>query len=319
MDTKNLSFKEQQSLDCKNQYEGNVYNFKNSDRQFVVKEYNSYSNVLIEHEPSGYTKRTNIYNIQKGLQDPFAKSCICFDTPQHEYEGCIYRSNSDGDLYQVIKYQDYHHVTIKFLDNDGYEFTTTLQNVKKGQIKNPYHRLQYGNYIGRGIYNCEEYGWLYTQWYNIFNRVYNTKAYNESRQYAVNSYDNCFIVEEWKCFNTFAEWYMNNYNQLNKEIKYDIDKDVLFGTYYIWTNGRKCYGPNTCMLIPHDLNNSIQIISHIGKYKKYNPIIRDKLIYVAEKTKYYNNIGGLIRKDYETIISIINNILIANNFNPISY
>lgn len=64
----------------------------------------------------------------------------------------------------------------------------------------------------------------------------------------------CTICNEWRNFQNFADWYLWYDNQLNHStgIKYHIDKDVLQ-----WNQVNKVYSPQTCCLLPRDINEAL--------------------------------------------------------------
>lgn len=75
-------------------------------------------------------------------------------------------------------------------------------------------------------------------WHGIITRV-NLQVFN-SRNYA---YRDCTVCEEWKDFNNFLDWFVDNYID-----GYQIDKDLL-------CKGNKCYCPECCCFIPRFINS----------------------------------------------------------------
>lgn len=85
----------------------------------------------------------------------------------------------------------------------------------------------------------------YTAWDNMIKRCYCPKT--QARR---PTYIGCSIVDEWRDFQAFAEWFENNeYSGLG----YQLDKDLLFP-------GNKVYSPDTCCLIPRELN--VLLVDH---------------------------------------------------------
>ena len=76
---------------------------------------------------------------------------------------------------------------IKFEDRSDLQFWSTLQNIKNGQIKNPYHRTVYGiGYYGHGKYTARINGIKteeYVKWFSMFNRCYNEKYQEKQSTY----------------------------------------------------------------------------------------------------------------------------------------
>ncbi len=79
----------------------------------------------------------------------------------------------------------------------------------------------------------------YIKWHDMMNRCYNEKFLERQPQYR-----GCTVCKEWHNFQNFKLWY--------EEHKYgnmvlDLDKDILI-------KGNKVYSPDTCCLVPHDIN-----------------------------------------------------------------
>lgn len=165
---------------------------------------------------------------------------------------------------EIIDYIDRHHVLIKFEERPELQLWSTLQNIKNGQIKNPYHKSVYGiGYYGSGKYvarinnvKTEEY----IKWFSMFNRCYDEK-YHEKQP----SYIGCSVSEEFCNYQNFAEWYSKKKYNCNHPL--ELDKDLLF-------EGNKIYAPSKCCLLPKEINNGINYHRHDVKfmnklYQKY--------------------------------------------------
>lgn len=79
----------------------------------------------------------------------------------------------------------------------------------------------------------------YTSWKNMVSR-----CYNAALQARHPTYIGCTLSSEWLDFQNFADWF---YSQKNNGVGYDLDKDILFA-------GNKVYSPDTCRLVPHEIN-----------------------------------------------------------------
>lgn len=133
---------------------------------------------------------------------------------------------------------DNQNVKIRF--DDGYETVASKDNVKRGNVRNPYFKTYFGvGYRGEGGYKM--HGQLtYNKWSNIMVRCYNP-------QYKVDhpTYDGVYCCDEWHNYQTFCKW---AYDQVGfGEKGFDLDKDLLF-------KGNKVYSPDTCVFIPQELN-----------------------------------------------------------------
>ena len=176
-----------------------------------------------------------------------ARSPIIFDSIPKKYIGNVYKTN-EGYYIKIIEYQTNKNVKYKFLDNFGYIDSSTLQNILKGQIKNPFHQNEVGGYLGVGPYKTKEYTWLNNIWYGLLYRVAGKKTDNIK-----DHYDHLCFDPEWYNYSKFAEWYLSIYK--NPGINYNINNTILYPYYSQFTNGRKCYSKYTCVLLPTDIFN----------------------------------------------------------------
>lgn len=167
--------------------------------------------------------------------------------------GSIYETNG-GTSCTVLKYNSNIDVVIKFNDKFGYTKSVTLWDLRKGSVKNPYDRNVQGiGYLGVGDYLPYFEGkdtLCYVAWVNMLRR-----CYSESSRKKNPSYVGCTVCEEWLCFQEFAKWY---YSQVGANEGFQVDKDLL-------VKGNKVYSPDTCCMLPKDIN---ALISY--KYKKDN-------------------------------------------------
>jgi hypothetical protein len=182
-----------------------------------------------------------------------------------------------------------------------------MQNIKNGQVQNPYALNDFGGYIGEGPFyknkaKLSNYDLLYTLWHNLLIRTYPDKSYYLKYHPNVNCYDDCTIVPEWKCFNTFVAWYLAKISQLNPKYSYSLDKDIKFKYYFKETGGIKCYGPNYTVLMPTDLNKRIERLTN--KFNINNPNRKIGIDYeLREIVEMYYKDNAI---DYESYNILIN-------------
>lgn len=81
------------------------------------------------------------------------------------------------------------------------------------------------------------------------------------------TYIGCFMSEEFKDFQIFADWYTN---QIGYGVSgYEVDKDIL-------VKGNKEYSKDFCVLVPHQLNKFLTFTnSRRGSYPLGVSIMRD--------------------------------------------
>ena len=172
--------------------------------------------------------------------------------------GQTFKTN-EGYEVQIIDYLDTKNVLIKFINVPDLQVWTSLQNIKKGQIKNPYHKSVYnrgfygvGNYTARkDNIKTEEY----IKWFSMFVRCYDEDYHKKQPTYI-----GCKVSEEFCNFQNFASWYTHNIYSCKYPL--EIDKDLLY-------EGNKIYSPKTCCLIPKEINSTINSKRHDINTMKY--------------------------------------------------
>lgn len=165
-------------------------------------------------------------------------------TPFKELQvGYVFPTNEGGSV-TVTNIVDSKNISVRHNDNYGHTAIVQLETLNNGQLKNPYYPNIHGvGYFGVGphvaVFNgntTSEYG----AWKRMLER-----CYLPSRQLNQPTYVGCTVDSEWHNFQTFAHWYCN---QIDYGKGYDLDKDIL-------VYGNKIYGPDTCVLVPHVINN----------------------------------------------------------------
>lgn len=99
--------------------------------------------------------------------------------------------------------------------------------------------------IGEGNYKVSDNTIVnlnYSTWLSMLKRCYNIEF-----QFKHSSYIGCSVHEDWHNFQNFAKWYDENYYSIGNE-RIALDKDIL-------VKGNKIYSPETCIFVPHNINN----------------------------------------------------------------
>lgn len=153
--------------------------------------------------------------------------------------------NNFGSKIIISRYKNARDIDIYFPEYDWTYEHAELNLFKSGQVACPYEKRIHGiGYIGEGEYKSRENGKLtkcYQTWKNMLERCYGKK-----RQEKYPSYKDCFVCDEWHCYQNFAKWYEDNYYEIPNDIMC-LDKDIL-------TKGNKVYSPNTCVFVPQRIN-----------------------------------------------------------------
>lgn len=156
--------------------------------------------------------------------------------------------NKDGEEAIVIEYNSYSDVTVEFNDVWHAKVHTNWNAIKQQSFKNPFKENKYGGMVGNiaPVTNISTGKLLkeYNAWMNILTRC------NSKDKIKIPTYLNARICEEWLYYWNFYEWLhsQSNFDKwLNGEL-WAVDKDIL-------VKGNKVYSPETCCLVPKNINN----------------------------------------------------------------
>jgi len=158
--------------------------------------------------------------------------------------GEVHNTNQNYKI-TIIEYFDRTNTTIQFEDGTIL-YNIHYSNIKAGSIDNPFRKSKYGvGYLGIGKHKSRnKKGGItkaYSQWSSILER-----SYSEKYQIKKPSYIGCSVDKEWHNFQVFAEWHVQKYNSETMQ-DWHIDKDIL-------VKGNKIYSPETCCLVPNEIN-----------------------------------------------------------------
>lgn len=160
-----------------------------------------------------------------------------------EYVGKVFHS-SNGEPLTIVDYRGAREVTVE--DSRGNAFVVEIGNLKKSNVKNPYAPTVYGvGYIGVGEYKSvinRKITKPYKTWNHIMERCYSEEYHSKYE-----TYKGCEICEQWHNFQNFAEWYNENYYEVEGE-RMELDKDIL-------CKGNKVYSPDNCVFVPQGVNS----------------------------------------------------------------
>ena len=199
------------------------------------------------------------------------------------------RNNNSGTLMKIIDYKSTSDITVEFLDEYHYTKDTTYSNFVRGNVKNPYDRDLYGvGYLGVGKWKVKDetgkWSRVYLCWRHMLERCYHEKS---SWQYPA-YYGICTVCEEWKCFQTFADWYKEREYNVNERLH--LDKDIKHP-------GNTVYSPENCILVPQKIN--ALFMNKKNKRGLPNGISKCKTGYRAEYNGKHIGTFMTVEKAYE--------------------
>lgn len=209
---------------------------------------------------------------------------------------------------------------VKFDGKDAYEFEAHsaqvvsgfLVDIQHSNIRGGYNRSieacnklsTYGiGYFGVGPYsgNIVKDGKPtrtkeYESWRGMFKRCYCPKT--QERQ---PSYKGCSVHPDWHNFQTFAKWYTEQPGYVEG---WDMDKDLL-------VEGNKVYGPDTCVLLPRQINSLLAMVDFVGD--RFLP----RGVYIRAGGTYRVELGSLATKRSTVTVKTIEEAFELRNQNTV--
>ena len=148
---------------------------------------------------------------------------------------------------KIVKFNDSRNIVVEFQDEHKTLVNAQYNNFLSGSIKNPYYPSVYKVGITGNKYpltinckNTKEYG----TWKNMLRRCFNDECKVKQP-----TYDEVICCQEWLLFENFYDW-LHSQESFEKWLDGDrwaLDKDILI-------KGNKIYSPETCCLIPQNVN-----------------------------------------------------------------
>lgn len=184
-------------------------------------------------------------------------------------------TNISGLQMKCIEYYNSSNVSVEF-ENGYIVYNVQWNNFIRGKVKNKLMKATTNN---NKKLSKEYYTWL-----NMLDRCCNKKIKEQKP-----TYKDCICCDEWLSFDNFNKWLHSQENfHIWKNSKWSaIDKDILI-------KGNKIYSPNTCCLVPNNVNTlfvkhdsargNFPIGVSINKQNKYvaqcsNPFV-GKLVFI---------------------------------------
>lgn len=171
--------------------------------------------------------------------------------------GQVFTTNGGTDCV-IVEYNGTYNVKVRFLDDYNYETVVAMKELRNGEVKNPFSKSVYGvGFLGKGKFKTAINKVLtpeYKYWSGMIMRCYYEMSLMKNP-----SYKNCTVCEEWHNFQFFAEW-ITTHESFG--LGYELDKDLLI-------KGNKLYSPETCSLLPKEVNMAINgIYLSKGRFKQ---------------------------------------------------
>ncbi len=151
--------------------------------------------------------------------------------------------NRNGTLMKIVDYINSKNIIVEFQDEYHYRKRTDYNAFKNGKTDNPYDKTVCGvGYRGVGKFSAGgDNRKTYCIWELMIRRCYSDNS-NSTKV----CYEDCTVCDEWHNFQNFAQWYEDNYYEIDGQ-RMQIDKDILY-------KGNKIYSPQTCLIVPNEIN-----------------------------------------------------------------
>lgn len=159
-----------------------------------------------------------------------------------DYVGLEFLSEKYG-RYVVVACDTSKKITIRF-QRTGFEYTTTIQQVRKGCVRDKKQHIDL--VFGNGVFDVYEKRNSTTKqeglWRDMLARCYSVKKLHHSSSYSL-----CGVSEEFLSYTYFEKW-CNEQFGFNLD-GYQLDKDIL-------SDDGNLYSENNCCFIPSSLNTA---------------------------------------------------------------
>lgn len=173
-------------------------------------------------------------------------------TDLSEYIGREFETNKSGKCF-VVDCKNVKSVIVMFYD--GYTTTTQMSNLKRGNVRNPYH--ENNKLYGVGITDIAgcikgKRDYLYRVWESMI-----TRCYSEKYQQLYPTYREVCVCERWQTYSLFKEDLEKTTCFDKLGVGYHLDKDLI-------KQGNKVYSPEFCAIVPEVMNLSVVKPSKLG-------------------------------------------------------
>lgn len=157
------------------------------------------------------------------------------------------RHNHQGCLMKVIEYNRVDDILVEFQDEYKGIVHTQYKSFMKGNVKNPYYPMM----LGVGMLGSKYPSKIndittkeYDLWKSMIYRCFDKKTKDKNP-----TYKNATCCKEWLNYENFYEWLHSQENFNNwSDNRWNVDKDILI-------KGNKFYSPETCFLVPCNVNS----------------------------------------------------------------
>lgn len=177
--------------------------------------------------------------------------------------------NIHGDLMKIIEYTTNKNIVVEFQDDYHATVKTRYKFFIEGTVRNPYSKSMYGVAVVGNKYSSHTKE--YVAWSNIL-----TRCFDEEYKTKYPTYQDAICCDEWLLFENFYEWLhsQENFDKWFNGDRWNVDKDIL-------VKGNKVYSPETCCLVPNNVNKLFTKNDSCRGNLPIGVIIKDDSFYVS--------------------------------------
>lgn len=168
------------------------------------------------------------------------------------YVGSEFETNQSGNCF-IVDCKNSKSVIVMFYD--GYVVKTQMSNLKRGNVRNPYH--QNNKLYGVGVTDIKgcvngKRDYIYRVWESMI-----TRCYSEKYQSLYPTYRDVKVCDRWQIYSLFKDDLekMKCFDKLG--VGFHLDKDLI-------KQGNKTYCPELCAIVPEVMNLSVVKSSKIN-------------------------------------------------------
>lgn len=156
--------------------------------------------------------------------------------------------NNQGYLMKIVEYINSSNIIVEFQDDYRARINSAYKEFSIGNIRNPYHPSVCG--VGMiGVRYPSKINNKTTKEYKIWNSMLE-RCFITKHKEKHPTYKDASCCKEWLLYDNFYEWLhsQENFDKWYNGERWAIDKDILF-------KDNKIYSPETCCLVPMNVNN----------------------------------------------------------------
>ena len=208
-------------------------------------------------------------------------SCGCNQNNYYDIVGREFTTRAGNTIKVIGVIKGTANVVVEFLGKDGFTEVYRLSHLKDGSYADPFEVSYYGvGYYGmKKKQKQKDVGKIRNIWVKMLQRCYDP-SFDRFGSYGGKGVK---VSEDWHNFANFYSWYISQ--PRSPDIKYNVDKDLLS-----LDTGVKIYSPDTCCLLPEEVNLTLIIIPKVRKKFKRIKVLSPAFDGVKQVVGFYDTV-----------------------------